>query len=134
MVASTNQEGDCTMFSELTRLSLIATVAITAAASAAARAGPKDDSKQVREPARLQPESGIAALESGNPHSVDFALRDIGSRSPTSEELDALEIGDPNSIDYPKRPIGSHAATNEELRSIETGNPDAVNNREWLTP
>ena len=65
---------------------------------------------------------------------MDFALRDIGSRAPTSDELDALEIGDPNSIDYPNRPIGSHAATNEELRSIETGNPDAVNNREWLTP
>ena len=104
------------MFSKLNRLSLIAALTITAVASAAARAEPTD--------------AAIAVLESTNPHSVDFALRDVGSRPLTTDELDSLEIGAPDSIDYANRPIASRPATNEEIRSLETGNPDAVSNRE----
>ena len=100
------------MFPKLNRLSLIAALAITAA-SLGARAEPT--------------EADIAALESANPHSVDFASRDVGSRPLTTDEVDALEIGNPDSIGYANRPISSHAVTNEEIRSLETGNPDAVN-------
>jgi len=100
------------MFPKLNRLSLTAALSITAV-SLAAPAEPT--------------EAEIAVLESGNPHSVDFASRDVGSRPLTEEELDALEIGNPDSVNFANRPIASHAATNEEIRSLETGNPDAVN-------
>jgi len=100
------------MFPKLNRLSLIAALTVTAV-SMAARAEPT--------------ETEIAVLESANPHSVDFASRDVGSRPLTEEELDALEIGNPDSVNFANRPIASHAATNEEIRSLETGNPDAVN-------
>ncbi len=89
---------------------ILAALSIAAGTAAAARAEPTN--------------AEIAALESGNPHSVDFALRDVGSRPLTKDEFDTLEIGNPHSVDYKSRP--SHAATNEEIRSLETGNPDAV--------
>jgi len=102
------------MFPKMNRLSLIAALTITTAGSLAARAAPTD--------------AAIAVLESANPHSVDFAQRDVGSRPLTKDELDALEIGIPDSTQYANRTISSHAATNEEIRSLESGNPDAVGN------
>ena len=98
------------MFAKLNRLSLIAALSIVAGTSAAAHAGPTA--------------AEINVLESGNPHSVSFPVRDIGSRPVTKDELDSLEIGNPHSVNYAKRP--ALAATNEEIRSLETGNPDAV--------
>ena len=103
------------MSSKLNRLSLIAALAVAAGTSAAVYAAPT--------------EAEVAALESGNPHSVDFALRDSGSRPATKDDLQALESDNPHSVDFAKRTISSHRPTNEELRALETGNPDAVRSR-----
>jgi hypothetical protein len=110
------------MSSKLNRYSLIAAFAITAV-SAVARAEPAGGSN----PAQAQ--AGIDVLESGNPHSLDYGIRDVGSRPLTQDELDSLEIGNPDSIDYGNRPIGAHGATNEEIRALESGNPHSVNSR-----
>jgi hypothetical protein len=94
---------------KLNRFSLIAALSISAATTAAAHAASEVE---------------IAVLESANPHSVDFASRDTGSRLPTKDELEWLEVGNPHSVKYANRRVS--AATNQELRSLETGNPDAV--------
>ena len=98
------------MFTKLNRFSLIAALCV-AAASAAANAG--DDKVQV------------AMLESGNPHSVEFARRSVARSPATSDDVEALEIGNPHSVNYGNRPA-AQAATNEQIRSLEIGNPDAV--------
>jgi len=98
------------MFAKLNRLSLIAALSIVAGTSAAAHAGPNAGE--------------IEVLESGNPHSVKFPVRDTGSRPVTKDDLESLETDNPHSVNYSKRT--SHAATNEEIRSLETGNPHSV--------
>jgi len=56
----------------------------------------------------------INALETGNPHSVDYRNRVIPSHSPTNDEINALETGNPDSVDYPNRAIPRHSPTNDE--------------------
>jgi hypothetical protein len=103
-------EKENAMVRKLNRLMLIAVLSISAAA--AARAATNEE---------------VASLETGNPHSVDYARRNAGSRPVTkSSNLDDLEIGNPHSVNFKNRPISSHNPTNEEIDSLETGNPDAV--------
>ena len=97
---------------KLNRLSLIAALSITAPIAAAAHAAPG--------------KTEIAVLESANPHSLDFASRDTGSRPLTKDEIYSLEAGNPHSVDYANRPVSRHAPTNDELRLLETANPDSV--------
>jgi hypothetical protein len=101
-----------TMSLKLNRFSLIATLSILAA-TAGAHAAPGKESK-------------LDALESGNPHSVSYGSRDVGSRKLTQEDLDSLESGNPNSVNYANRPVPGRGPTNEELQALESGNPDAI--------
>ncbi len=68
----------------------------------------------------------INALETGNPHSVDYRNRVIPSHSPTNDEINALETGNPDSVDYPNRAIPRHSPTNDEINALETRNPHSV--------
>jgi len=92
------------MTSKPNRFSLIAALTLTAAAFSAARADPMPGSKEACESVESKTTDQIDALQSGNPHSVHFTIRQISSRhSPTNDEINAAEAEDPNSVDYPNR-------------------------------
>ncbi len=105
------------------RLSLGAALALSTAFGAACAAGSPTNS-DARPHSSLNDE--INALETGNPHSVDYANRAIPRHSPTNDEINALETGNPHSVDYANRAIPRHSPTNEEINATETGNPHSV--------
>src|SRR5712671_1606932 len=104
-------------------LSLGAALALSTAFGVARAAG-SPTNPDARPHSSLNDE--INALETGNPHSVDYRNRVIPSHSPTNDEINALETGNPHSVDYPNRAIPRHSPTNEEISAAETGNPHSV--------
>ena len=91
------------MTSKLNRFSMIAALTLAAAAFSAARADPMPGSKEGCESVESKTTDQIDALQSGNPHSVHFTIRQISRHSPTNDEINAAEAEDPNSVDYPNR-------------------------------
>jgi hypothetical protein len=109
------------MFSNLS-LSLAAALALSAPGAARTAASPtKSDARP-----RSSTNDEINALETGNPHSVEYRNRVIPSHSPTNDEINALETGNPHSVDYGNRAIPRHSRTNDEINAGETGNPHSV--------
>jgi len=110
-------------------LALIATVALSTAAIGGARA---DSMPTSTDEARAQSSSRtndeIDALETGNPHSVDFRNR-VTPRRSTNDEIDAGETGNPHSIDFGSRVTPRHWATKDEINAAESGSPDSIGNK-----
>jgi hypothetical protein len=81
-------------------LSLAAALALSAAGGAARAAA--SPTKSVEAGARHSSTNDeINALETGNPHSVDYRNRSIPRQS-TNDEINASETGNPHSVDSNK--------------------------------
>src|ERR1700730_4316804 len=87
------------MFSNL-GFSLAAALVLSAAAGAARAASPANTAESGAHHSSTNDE--INALETGNPHSVDYRNRVIPSHSPTNDEIGAAETGNPHSVDSNK--------------------------------
>ena len=85
------------MTSKLNRFSLIAALTLTAAAFSAARADRMPGSKEAFNSAESKRTDQLDVLQSGNPHSVHFTIRQISRHSPTNDEINAGEVGNPDS-------------------------------------
>ena len=110
-------------------LALIAAVALSTVGMGGARAGSMPTSTdEARAQAGSRTNDEINALETGNPHSVDFASRATPRRS-TNDEIDASETGNPHSVDFSSRMAPRHWATKDEINAAESGSPDSVGNK-----
>ena len=110
-------------------LSLAAAVALSAAAIGGARADSMPTSTdEARAQAGSRTNDEINALETGNPHSVDFRNRATPRRS-TNDEIDAGETGNPHSVDFKSSVAPRHWATKDEINAAESGSPDSVDNK-----
>ena len=95
--------------------SLVAALALSAATIAGrADANPTNDQ--------------VNAGEAGNPHSVDYANRQVPRAAGTNAELKELEAGNPHSVDYANRQAPRPSPTKAELSAVEAGNPHSVEN------
>ena len=84
-------------------LALIATVALSTFGIGGARADSMPTSTdEARAQAGSRTNDELNALETGNPHSVDFGSRATPRRS-TNDEIDASETGNPHSVDFRSR-------------------------------
>src|SRR6267378_843741 len=61
------------------------------------------------------------------PTSTDEARAQAGSR--TNDEINALETGNPHSVDFRNRATPRHWATKDEINAAESGSPDSVDNK-----
>ena len=93
---------------------------LSAAAVPGARAASDD------ERARPSTNEEVSALETDNPHSVEYQKRMASKHSPTNDEIDADETDNPNSVDNPTRMTSQHHTTNDEINAGERGNPDRI--------
>src|SRR6267154_2323179 len=78
---------------------------------------------QARAQAGSRTNDEVNALETGNPHSVDFGSRAIPRRA-TNDEIDAGETGNPHSVDFASRVAPRRWATKDEINAAESGSPD----------
>jgi len=103
-------------------LSLIAALALSAAATGGARANSiptrSDDSSGRPKPSTNEE---ITDLEKDNPHSVDNRKRITSRHRTTNDEINAGETGDPNSVDYRNR-FEPHSTSNEEIGAAKSQN------------
>ncbi len=84
-------------------LPLLAVLALSAAGGVArASANPTSSAESGARPSSPTNEE-INALETGNPHGVNYRNREIPRRSPTNDEINTAETGDPNSVDNKDR-------------------------------
>ncbi len=110
-------------------LALIAAVALSTVAIGGARADPMPTSTdEARAQAGSRTNDEVNALETGNPHSVDFGSRAIPRRA-TNDEIDAGERGNPHSVDFGSRVAPRRWATKDEINAAESGSPDSVGNK-----
>src|SRR6266478_1511976 len=110
-------------------LALTAAVALYAAATGGARADSMPTSTdEARAQAGSRTNDEINALETGNPHSVDFRNR-VTPRRSTNDEIDAGETGNPHSVDFKSRVAPRRWATTDEINAAESGSPDSVGNK-----
>ena len=119
------------MFPKLT-LSVVAALALSAAAGGVARAAPTLTRMDEASPKPHSPTNDeIDAAETGNPASTDYANREITNHSPTNSEIDAAETGNPASPDYRNRPkLDTDGNVNAEWQRLDAdtpANPDPDN-------
>src|SRR6267378_4069021 len=104
-------------------LSLGAALALSTAFGAARAAGSPTNS-DARPHSSLNDE--INALETGNPHSVDYPNRAIPRHSPTNDEISAAETGNPRSVDYRKRASARPCPLHDQINVDEAAVPHSV--------
>jgi hypothetical protein len=110
-------------------LGLIAAAALSTVGIGGARADSMPTSTdEARAQAGSRTNDVVNALETGNPHSVDFGSRAIPRRS-TNDEIDASETGNPHSVDFRSRVAPRRWATKDEINAAESGSPDSVDNK-----
>jgi hypothetical protein len=66
------------------------------------------------------------------PTSTDEARAKAGSR--TNDEITALETGNPHSVDFRNRVVPRRWATKDEINAAESGSPDSVGNKSSVAP
>jgi len=112
------------MFPKLS-LSVIAALALSAAAGGVARADATPTSMDQAAPKPHSPTNAeIDAAETGNPASTDYANREIDSHSPTNAEINAAEVGNPASPDYRNRPkLDTDGNVNAEWQRLDADTP-----------
>ena len=115
------------MFSK-SSLSLAAALALSAAIGGARAEFMPTSTDEARAQAGSRTNDEINALETGNPHSVDFRNR-VTPRRSTNDEIDAGETGNPHSVDFKSSVAPRHWATKDEINAAESGSPDSAGNK-----
>ena len=110
-------------------LALIAAAALSTVGIGGARAAPMPTSTdEARAQAGSRTNDEVNALETGNPHSVDFGSRAIPRRA-TNDEIDAVRVARLASVDFGSRVAPLRWATKDEINAAESGSPDSVGNK-----
>jgi hypothetical protein len=107
-------------------ISIVAALALSAAASGVARAQSKQASSgQTTASSHSPTNDEINAQETGSPASVDNPKREISKHQTTKDEINAAEKGSPASTDYGNREVSGKDA-NAAWRALDKGVPASV--------